>query len=59
MCCGITFINSELRNTRKDCKGRYFYKEDFQLNLPLECFFEFQRKARQLAEGKKMLLLDE
>lgn len=58
MCPGITFINSELRNTREDCEGWYFYKEDFKLNLPLEWFLSSEKKARQLAEGKKMLSFD-
>jgi len=53
MCCGITFINSELRNARKGCEGRYFYKEDFQLNLPLERFLSSEEKQDNLLKGRK------
>lgn len=45
------FINSGLRNTRKDCEGRYLYKEDFQLNLPPEGFLSFEENQVNLLKG--------
>lgn len=51
MCCGITFINSGLRHTRKECEGRYFYIENFQLNLPLEGFLSFEENQDNLVKG--------
>lgn len=51
MCCGITLINSGLRNMRKECEGRYFYIEDFQLKLPLEGFLSFEENQDNLLKG--------